>query len=130
MTGRVVRQARIVRSDARAHAYDRVYAFGDNLQRRGYGGQARELRGEPNAVGVPTKRAPTTMPADYFTDADLSNPVVVGAIDAAFALLAAALAEGKDVVIPADGLGTGLAELPARAPLVYAYIERKIGELG
>lgn len=31
-----------------------LYLFGDNEQRRGLGGLARECRGEPNAVGIAT----------------------------------------------------------------------------
>ena len=33
------------------------------------------------------------------------------------------------VVIPADGLGTGLAELDKRAPKTFAYLEKKLAEL-
>lgn len=28
------------------------YLFGDNLKRSGFGGQAKEMRGEPNAIGI------------------------------------------------------------------------------
>lgn len=33
------------------------------------------------------------------------------------------------IVIPADGLGTGLAELPTRAPKTYAYLCEKLEQL-
>jgi hypothetical protein len=33
---------------------------------------------------------------------------------------------GRDVAIPADGLGTGLSQLPERAPLVLQLIENWI----
>jgi len=33
-----------------------LWVFGDNLQRKGLGGQAKEMRGEPNAIGIPTKK--------------------------------------------------------------------------
>jgi redox-sensitive bicupin YhaK (pirin superfamily) len=29
-----------------------LFVFGDNLRRTGFGGQAAEMRGEPNAVGI------------------------------------------------------------------------------
>jgi hypothetical protein len=39
------------------------------------------------------------------------------------------LTRGETVVIPADGLGTGLAELPTRAPKIFAFIEANIQAL-
>lgn len=46
-----------------------LFVFGDNLAQVGYGGQAKEMRGEPNAVGIPTKRKPSrTAPDEFFTD--------------------------------------------------------------
>jgi hypothetical protein len=47
----------ITRKDLRENP-DKRYVFGDNVERRGYGGQAKEMRGEPNAIGVVTKWAP------------------------------------------------------------------------
>ena len=43
--------------------------------------------------------------------------------------MTAALAAGHDVVIPIGGLGTGLAQLPQRAPKIHACIERRIANL-
>ncbi len=37
---------------------DILYVFGDNMTGTGYGGQAAQMRGEVNAVGVPTKWRP------------------------------------------------------------------------
>ena len=39
---------------------EKIFVFGDNLLQRGTKGQAA-IRGEPNAVGVPTKRAPSML---------------------------------------------------------------------
>lgn len=50
---------RVTRADVRANP-DKIFIFGDNLAGRGFGGQAKEMRGEENAVGVPTKKLPTT----------------------------------------------------------------------
>ncbi len=33
------------------------------------------------------------------------------------------------VVIPADGIGTGFAELDKRAPKTFAYLQQKLAEL-
>jgi hypothetical protein len=52
----------IYRRDLRANP-ESLYLFGDNTKRVGIGGQAREMRGEPNAVGIATKNAPGSYPA-------------------------------------------------------------------
>lgn len=129
MTGRVLRQRRIDRAHLHAHP-ERVYAFGDNMVRHGRGGQAREMRGEPNAIGVPTKWRPDNDEDAFFDDRTFDEfPIVKAAIDVAFMRLWEAMANGRDVVIPADGLGTGLADLANRAPTVLTYIEAKIAAL-
>jgi hypothetical protein len=119
---------RITREEVRNHP-ERVYIFGDNMEGRGFGGQAAAMRGEPNAIGVPTKWQPERTPRAYFTDDDWCDGDVRHAIRQAFALIERALADGRDVVIPADGLGTGLAELPKRAPRIHRYIEDRIALL-
>ena len=43
------------------------------MQQKGYGGQAREMRGEPNSIGIPTKWAPDSNKSSYFCDGDLDN---------------------------------------------------------
>jgi hypothetical protein len=106
----------------------RPLVFGDNVAKRGYGGQAKAMRGEPNAVGVPTKWNPDTNNDSYFSDDDFKE--IKPLIDEAFKKLKLLKAQGYDIVIPADGLGTGLAELPKRAPLIHDYIKRKISGLG
>ena len=127
LPGRLLRPRRILRADLLA-APNTLFAFGDNLRRAGYGGQAREMRGEPNAVGVPTKVAPVKQEWAYFTDRDLSR--AEPPIREAFLQLGRHLVDGGDVVIPADGLGTGLAELPRRAPAIHDLIERYMASLG
>ena len=126
MAGKLLRPARITRADLRANP-DTLYVFGDNMQRRGLGGQAREMRGEPNAVGVPTKWRPDMRAGAFFSD-DWAD-AVLNDVDYAFDVLAAHLRAGHTVAIPADGLGTGLAELPTRAPRIHAYIEERIRQL-
>lgn len=118
----IIIQTHITREDLRAHP-DRAYLFGDNLEQVGMGGQAGAMRGEPNAVGIPTKKAPGGAEGDYFTDDELD--LNAEAIDRAFARIP----KGRTVVIPAAGLGTGIAELPTRAPLTYGYLLEKIADL-
>lgn len=123
--GRVIRERVITRAMVQANP-DRLFIFGDNMERSGRAGQAAAMRGEPNAIGVPTKWHPSRLPDAYFSEADTDNHAVRAAILNAFLEMEGALMEGRDVVIPADGLGTGLAELPTRAPSLYRLIEQHI----
>lgn len=125
MTGRLRRQEQITRADLRANP-GTYYVFGDNLAQSGLGGQAREMRGEPNAIGVPTKRRSDMRPDSFLNDADLDDVGYTALVSNAFRLIRGALALGFDVVIPAAGLGTGLAQLPRRAPRIHAYIKAHI----
>lgn len=126
--GLVIRAVRVTREQVRA-ARDTLFVFGDNMARAGFGGQAAAMGGEPNSVGVPTKWRPARDPAAYFADTDWQNEEVRQAVLGAFERIERALASGRDVVIPADGLGTGLADLPRRAPVIHACISRMIEEL-
>ncbi len=52
----------------------------DSVQRHGLAGQAKEMRGEPNAIGVATKWAPSTNPKAFFDDSPvpISSAAFVG----------------------------------------------------
>jgi len=116
----------IFRSDLRANP-DVLYLFGDNLLRVGLGGQAKEMRGEPNAVGVATKRSPGMSTGDFFSDADYW--AIRKQIDTDLAPAFEHLVDGGVVVIPEDGLGTGLSQLPERAPKVNRYLTDRLHAL-
>jgi hypothetical protein len=98
-----------------------LFVFGDNMVHQGRGGQAAEMRGEPNAVGIPTKWRPSMHEGAFFCDRDYS--VVHHVIWPLFERLAKHLKDGGDVVWPADGIGTGKAELRERAPSIMNLIE-------
>jgi hypothetical protein len=118
----IVFQERITREEVRTHR-DRVYVFGDNLEKRGLGGLARECRGEPNAIGVPTKREPSMAPGAFFTKSEEDYYAWVKAARPSWELIVQAIRERKTVVFPKAGLGTGLAELPKRAPRIARTIQ-------
>jgi len=99
---------------------DTLFVFGDNMRRVGMGGQAAEMRGEPNAVGIPTKLAPSMAPDAFFTDADL--PRALHAFAQAFARLEAHLRAGGKIVVPEAGIGEGLAQLSRRAPKIHEVL--------
>lgn len=112
----------ITRKDCRENP-DKIYLFGDNLQRKGLGGQAKEMRGEPNAIGIPTKKKPSNTSTSFFTDDEFEANCQ--AIDAAFVQIP----NGRTIVIPSAGLGTGLANLEQRAPKTFEYLQRKLEAL-
>lgn len=121
----------ITREDVKASPR-KVFLFGDNLERWGLGGQAKEMRGEPNAVGIITKLTPSNHAAAFFTDEDdvisLINRDIETAIDKALEL-GINSPDGAVIVIPSDGIGTGLAELDKRAPKTFAYLQQRLAEL-
>lgn len=126
--GRIVRLTRITREMVRSDR-NTVFVYGDNMEGRGLGGQAREMRGEPNTIGIPTKWFPARAERAYFTDDDRHNRDVWHAIHGSFQRIRAALDAGRNVAFPSDGIGTGLAELPTRAPKLYAMIEAATRDL-
>lgn len=102
---------------------DKIFLFGDNLLKVGLGGQAAEMRGEPNAIGIPTKRAPSMSPESFFSDDDYIDNI--RAIDDAIG----SIPPGKIIVLPQYGLGTGRANLQQKAPRTYAYLQNKLNEI-
>jgi hypothetical protein len=114
---------RITRSMLRAEP-DALFVFGDCIAGWGLGGQAKEMRGEPNAVGIPTKWKPYMTPEAFFRDEDL--PIVKERIVAPFDRLHQQLARFGKVVLPADGIGTGLARLDQHAPAIKRLIDLEI----
>jgi hypothetical protein len=109
----------ITRQDLRANT-DKIYVFGDNVQRSGLGGQAKEMRGEPNAIGVVTKWAPSMAARAFFDDTAACKMLV----ERDLLRVQQALDHGRTVVVPADGIGTGLSRLPQLAPNLDVYIKQ------
>lgn len=99
-----------------------IFVFGDNVLHKGYKGQA-VIRGLPNAYGFPTKWLPLTIPDAYFSDND---PEVWVLIRKHLLEIEMMLSKGKRVRWPRDGVGTGLAEWPTRAPRILADVNETI----
>lgn len=118
---KVERMKWITREIVRANP-DKTFLFGDNIEKRGMGGQAKEMRGEPNAVGIPTKWLPSMDDRAFFSDKNYQYNIAE--IEKAIRLI-----QTEIVVIPSDGIGTGLAELDKRAPKTFAYLQGRIAAL-
>lgn len=127
MKHKVERIKIITREYVRANR-DKLFLFGDNLERRGLGGQAAAMRGEPNAVGIPTKKSPSYRDDAFFSDDEFEQNKA--SIDSAFAEITNAVAGSiRVIVIPSDGLGTGRAQLDRRAPRTFAYLQKRMTDL-
>lgn len=127
MKYRIERMQFITREYVRANR-DKLFLFGDNLLRRGLGGQAAAMRHEPNAIGIPTKKSPSYKEGAFFTDLEFDQNKA--AIDAAFAEVEKATSDSiRMIVIPADGLGTGRAQLDRRAPRTFSYLQKCLTQL-
>lgn len=110
----------ITREFMRQHP-DWLFVFGDNFERRGSGGQAKEMRGESNAVGIPTKRKPLDTLESYLSDSDLEEweHETIAPGDRLYEHL-----DNDGIVVwPEDGIGTGLAQLKEKAPKIYQYLK-------
>jgi hypothetical protein len=106
----------ITRQDLQANP-QKLYVFGDNFSEAGYGGQAREMRGEPNAVGIPTKVSPRL----YLNDGWFYDCLHKWAVK--FEYLCKAVESDCIIVFPADGIGTGLADLENKAPRCWKLLQ-------
>lgn len=116
----------IIRQDLQASP-EKIYVFGDNVARVGMGGQAKEMRGESNAFGLPTKWRPAMSYDAFFHDGDVE---ALAEIQKATVAIENILHQDKIVIVPLDGLGTGLSKLPEVAPLLYAYLWRTFDHWG
>ncbi len=97
---------------------EKLFVFGDNIHRKGYGGQAKEMRDEPNAVGIPTKVYPAWDEGAFFTDEDFNTFIKYSVKDFQ------RLTNHRGVIIwPTNGIGTRRAQLKARAPRIWWWIE-------
>lgn len=103
------------------------FVFGDNDERNGYGGQAKEMRGEPNSIGVRTKHRPSNSSTAYYTDDTYAENCrkIKEDLDTVVYKLEA----GFITVFPTNGIGTGLSGLENRAPRTYKYLQDTLNNI-
>lgn len=104
-----------------------LYLFGDNTIGKGLGGQAKEMRGEPNTVGIVTKRFPNTTDSSYFTDDDYET--FKAFTNQGFRDTMTYIVTHKPIAVVEPPLGVGLADLPNRAPRCYKYLKYMLDRL-
>lgn len=127
----VIFQHHIKRSDlVRNHDPDHplanvLYVFGDNMARVGLGGQAKEMRHEPNAVGVATKYSPE----ECFGEEPAQVVAQKRVIDRDMKPLFAHVKEGGVVIWPSRGIGTERANMEMMAPSTWDYLQAKLAAL-
>lgn len=103
---------------------DHLFIFGDNMMRIGKGGQA-QIRGINNSMGVATKRAPGMSPEDFFSN-QLDEMEIIH--DDLKKIKDVNFYDTYIIVFPKDGLGTGLSQLPQRAPILNNFLASKLEE--
>lgn len=122
MKRKIILKDFITRKDL-ADNKDKIFLFGDNDLRIGFGGQAKQMRGEKNSIGIRTKKAPSMGTDSFYTDDELEENIKK--IDEDFLKIP----KDKDIVIPSGGIGTGLAMLNIKAPKTFEYLQNKIKKL-
>jgi hypothetical protein len=122
----VIYQKMYFREDARRNP-NVLYLFGDNERRTGLGGQAAELRGEPNAVGIRTKRAPGRNNEDYWSDKTFDSNCAK--LEEDLSRVKSHLRRGGIIVIPADGIGTNRADMEKRCPKTFYVLQQTLASL-
>lgn len=105
---------------------DCLFIFGDNDIEQGAGGQAI-IRGMSNAFGIPTKKYPNNNNNSYYTDNEYDENIKK--IDNAISKIISESKKYKYIVLPENGLGTGLAQLPIKAPKTFKYLQKRLNEL-
>ena len=115
----IILQAAIYRLDLRSNPSIQ-FVFGDNEVRQGYAGQALEMRGEPNAIGIATSRAPSVP----WTDKNAAHQCRV--IDTDLARLLPNVLSHWPIVWPRDHIGLDLA---VGSPLTFTHLGVRLRQL-
>ena len=98
---------------------DKIFVYGDNLARKGCGGQA-VIRYSKNAFGFSTKRFPSRSIEAYYTDTEPFKVYEQVERLTQDVKELKKLSEDYVVVFPAGGLGTGLSFLQHKSPRFFS----------
>lgn len=100
----------------------RVYVFEDTLDRSGASGAAR-VRGEPNACGIPVRKAPGLTCRSVFSDQDHEFEAVTEALRQLYRK-----GRNRTLVFPQVGIGHGPYGLVNHSPRLYGHVCRILDE--
>lgn len=130
--GKVIYSDDIYTRDLVSSNPNTLYLFGDNTNDRTVthyipSQTQAVIRGLPNAIGLDTKHNRGLQPNSYFTDADYDT--IMKHYDQQFADIENKIKQGYNVVIPSAGIGTGKAQLQARAPRIYMNLSNRLNDL-
>jgi hypothetical protein len=103
-----------------------LFVFGDNNAGYGKGGQAI-IRDYINTIGIPTKKSPSNKKESFYTDSEFESNKK--RIDNAIKNIISLAQHYVLVVLPEDGFGTGLADLPNRAPKTFNYLQTAVSQM-
>lgn len=123
---KIIKQKFISRQDVHANP-NYLYIFGDNFERCGMGGQAKEMRYCANSYGITTKRKAAHGHSNCYLWDEESDAWAI--VNADFDVLEVLMRRYDAVVIPEDGIGTGLAKLQKTAPRLLAHINNRLENL-
>lgn len=99
---------------------EKIFVFGDNIMRQGTGGQA-VIRPYPNTIGIATKLLPTLNKNAFMSDNNITHKMMMTE-DLLKLVIILSNNPNTVIVFPYDGLGTGLSDLPNKAPQIYIHL--------
>jgi len=99
---------------------DMFFVFGDNLLEQGKAGQA-VIRDCDNAFGIPTKRAPCMKENCFFSDRVDELLAIQNSL-----MFLYGVNQALNIAWPKAGIGTGLAELEKRSPVINKILNLSI----
>ena len=109
---------------------NKLYVFGDNTLRVGMAGQA-SIRKCLNSTGLATKLHPGMEEGDFMSDNFYNEHCSVIEKDLIKILKRFENPDNgyNQLIFPYDGLGTGLSQLPEKAPKVYKFLCDKLASM-
>jgi len=107
-----------------------LFIFGDNDSRTGYGGQAQEMRGFINSLGIRVKKHPASTQQAFYSDEkyEENSRKIKEDIEKLSRSISNGVYDG--VVVPAAGVGTGRAQLKERAPKTAEFLNQALADAG
>ena len=98
---------------------EHIFVFEDNMIGKGKVGQAI-IRDCSNAWGLPTKRLPSMNSNAFFSDKQDEYDIVLKELSTLWQMHL----DGKCIVLPNNPIGSGLAKVSSKSPIVWGLIKK------